>query len=121
MSSNFVLFLNRGLSQLHVSFKNVVFLFYSESEAALRGRSSSHGSSANVSDDGNPYESVDKVKVKPNEEAGTSDLPSMPPVNAAVDKVAQKKEREAVSHFELHFESCRICMVNRWLGWWVGG
>ena len=116
MSSNFVLFLNPGLSQLHISFKNVCFLFSSESKVALRDRTSSHGSSANDSDEGNPYESVDKVKVKPTEEAGTSGLPSMPPVYAAVDKVAQKKEREAVSHFELHFKSCRICMVNRWVG-----
>ena len=92
-----------GLSQLYISFKNVVSLFYSESDP-------------NVSDEGNPYESVDKVKVKPNEEAGTSDPPSIPPLYAVVDKVAQQKEREAVSHFELHFNSCRICMVNMWVG-----
>ena len=80
--------------------KKCFFFLYSESEVVL-----ADGGIPNVAvavEEGlNAYESVDKEKIKPNEEAGTSgdgeparvdSPPSMPPVYAVVDKKLMKKE-----------------------------
>ena len=39
--------------------------------------------------------------------APAAGLSTLPPLYAAVDKVAQQKEQDAVSHFELYFKVCK--------------